>query len=337
MKTSVIDIGLQWETPALTAALATAIGNGAPAQLIINTTGSSGIKKRVLLSMDAIQTSAELSNSQVGAAPGDIWSLLLPINHIAGVNVLARAQKLGSKVVSVDETANYTAIVPTQLHRALFGDKKLLEHLQKCKSVLVGGSPASKTLLELASEAGISVITTYGMTETSGGCIYNNRALPGVSVMVDQSGKLMIKGPILASGYEGNQELWNENFKDGWFLTSDLGTVKDDEVQVIGRSDDVVLSGGENVSLIAIENELVANFPNVNFLATSIADSEWGQKICLLSDVEVDRSQVSQVLKEKLGKQFVPKDFLVVDQIPQIGIGKPDRVKASQLFVDKQR
>jgi O-succinylbenzoic acid--CoA ligase len=337
MKTSVIDIGLQWETPALTLALSAAINQGEAGQVIIETTGSSGIRKRVLLSTGAIETSAELSNSQIGAAPGDIWSLLLPINHIAGVNVLARAIKLDSKVVGVDETADYTAIVPTQLHRALFGDKKLLEHLQKCKSVLVGGSPASKTLLELATKAGINVITTYGMTETSGGCIYNNRALPGVSVEADETGRLMIKGPILANGYENNQELWNENFKDGWFLTNDLGTVKDNEVLVIGRSDDVVLSGGENVSLIAIENELAANFPDVNFLATSITDSEWGQKICLISDIEIDQLQVSQLLKEKLGKQFVPKDFLVVDKIPQIGIGKPDRVKASQLFVDKQR
>jgi|688.fasta_scaffold310576_2 O-succinylbenzoic acid--CoA ligase len=337
MKTSVIDIGLQWETPALTLALSAAINQGEAGQVIIETTGSSGIRKRVLLSTGAIETSAELSNSQIGAAPGDIWSLLLPINHIAGVNVLARAIKLDSKVVGVDETADYTAIVPTQLHRALFGDKKLLEHLQKCKSVLVGGSPASKTLLELATKAGINVITTYGMTETSGGCIYNNRALPGVSVEADETGRLMIKGPILANGYENNQELWNENFKDEWFLTNDLGTVKDNEVLVIGRSDDVVLSGGENVSLIAIENELAANFPDVNFLATSITDFEWGQKICLISNIEIDHLQVSQVLKDKLGKQFVPKDFLVVEQIPQIGIGKPDRVKASQLFVDKQR
>jgi O-succinylbenzoic acid--CoA ligase len=337
MKTSVIDIGLQWETPALTLALSEAMKQGAAAQVVVNTTGSSGIKKRVVLSIDAISASAELSNARINATSGDVWSLLLPTNHIAGLNVLTRALKLGSSVVGADQRADYTAIVPTQLHRALFGDKKLLEHLQKCKSVLVGGSPASKTLLELATKAGINVITTYGMTETSGGCIYNNRALPGVSVEADETGRLMIKGPILANGYENNQELWNENFKDEWFLTNDLGTVKDNEVLVIGRSDDVVLSGGENVSLIAIENELAANFPDVNFLATSITDFEWGQKICLISNIEIDHLQVSQVLKDKLGKQFVPKDFLVVEQIPQIGIGKPDRVKASQLFVDKQR
>jgi O-succinylbenzoic acid--CoA ligase len=337
MKTSVIDIGLQWERPALTLALSTAMQQGEAAQVIVNTTGSSGIKKRVLLSINAISASADLSNERVGAKTGDVWSLLLPINHIAGLNVLARAEKLGSTVVSADQSADYTAIVPTQLHRALFSDHKLLEHLQKCKAVLVGGSPASKVLLDAASKAEISVITTYGMTETSGGCVYNKQALTGVSVIVDKSGRLMIKGPILASGYEDNQNLWDQNFKDGWFVTSDLGKIKGDEIEVIGRIDDVVITGGENVSLAAIENELTAGFPGINFLATAIPDAEWGQKICLISNSEIDYDRIIELLKTNLGKQFVPKDFLIMQQIPEIGIGKPDRVKASQIFIDKQR
>ena len=336
MKTSVIDIGLPWERPALSLALSAAFNQGT-GQVIVNTTGSTGVRKRVLLSINAIATCAELSNAQIDAKSGDVWSLLLPLNHIAGLNVLARAILLGSEVIGADQNADFTAIVPTQLHRAISGDEKLLKHLQNCKSVLVGGSPASKTILSAAKNAGINVITTYGMTETSGGCVYNNRALPGVSVMVDESGRLKIKGPILASGYEDNQELWNENFKDGWFLTSDLGTVNGEEIKVIGRADDVVISGGENVSLMAIENELADNFPNVNFLATSVPDAEWGEKICLVSDLEIDSEYVVQILKNNLGKQFAPKEFLVVKPIPQIGIGKPDRVKASQLFMDKQR
>ena len=337
MKTSVIDIGLQWETPALTLALSEAMAQGAAAQVVVNTTGSSGIKKRVVLSIDAISASAELSNARINAMSGDVWSLLLPTNHIAGLNVLARALKLGSSVVGADQRADYTAIVPTQLHRALFSDSKLLEHLQKCKSVLVGGSPASKVLLDAAVKAGISVITTYGMTETSGGCVYDKKALPGVSVMVDESGRLKIKGPILASGYENNQNLWAQNFKDGWFITSDLGEVKDDEIKIIGRMDDVIITGGENVSLFAIENELAAGFPGTSFLATAIPDAEWGQKICLISTSEIDNDQIAELLKTTLGKQFVPKEFLVIPQIPEIGIGKPDRVKASQIFIDKQR
>jgi o-succinylbenzoate---CoA ligase len=337
MKTSVIDIGLQWDRPALALALSAAMKQDDAAQVIVNTTGSSGIKKRVLLSIDAISASAELSNERIGAKAGDVWSLLLPINHIAGLNVLARAEKLGSTVVEVDGKADYTAIVPTQLHRALFSDRKLLEHLQNCKAVLVGGSPASKVLLDAASKAGISVITTYGMTETSGGCVYHKQALTGVSVMVDESGRLMIKGPILASGYEDNQNLWNQNFKDGWFVTSDLGKITGDEIEVIGRIDDVVITGGENVSLAAIESELTAGFPDIRFLATAIPDAEWGQKICLISNVEINHDQIAELLKSNLGKQFVPKEFLVMQQIPEIGIGKPDRVKASQIFIDKQR
>jgi O-succinylbenzoic acid--CoA ligase len=337
MKTSVIDIGLQWEIPALTRALSEAMGQGEVTQVIVNTTGSSGIKKRVLLSIDAVSTSAQLSNERVSAMPGDVWSLLLPINHIAGVNVLTRALKLGSEVVGADERADYTAIVPTQLHRALFGDEKLLAHLQGCKSVLVGGSPASKILLEAASKAGISVVTTYGMTETSGGCVYDKRALTDVSVMVDESGRIKIKGPILASGYEDNQELWSQHLKDGWFITNDLGKIKNNEIEVIGRIDDVVITGGENVSLHAIENELSAGFPDTRFLATAIPDAEWGQKICLIADSEIDYDHLSELLKTTLGKQFVPKEFLVMTQIPEIGIGKPDRVKAIQIFIDKQR
>ena len=337
MKTSVIDIGLPWETPALTLALSTAMQQGNAGLVIVNTTGSSGINKRVQLSMDAISASADLSNARINANPGEVWSLLLPTNHIAGLNVLARAIKLGGTVVGADEKADYTAIVPTQLHRALFGDRKLLEHLQNCQTVLVGGSPANKVLLEAASKAGISVITTYGMTETSGGCVYNKSALTGVSVKVDESGRLMIKGPILASGYEDNQNLWDQNFKDGWFVTSDLGKIKGDEIEVIGRIDDVVITGGENVSLTAIENELSASFPNISFLATAIPDAEWGQKICLISNNEIDHDRIAELLKTNLGKQFVPKEFLVMPQIPEIGIGKPDRVKASQIFIDKQR
>ena len=336
MKTSVIDIGLQWDRPELALALSAAMQQDEAAQVIVNTTGSSGIKKRVLLSIDAISASAELSNERVGAKAGDIWSLLLPINHIAGLNVLARAEKLGSTVVEIDGKADYTAIVPTQLHRALFGDRKLLDHLQNCKTVLVGGSPASKVLLDAASKSGISVVTTYGMTETSGGCVYNKQALTSVSVMVDESGRLMIKGPILASGYEDNENLWNQNFIDGWFVTSDLGKIKGDEIEVIGRFDDVVITGGENVSLAAIENELIAGFPEIRFLATAIPDAEWGQKICLISNAEIDYEQIAQLLKTNLGKQSVPKEFLVMQQIPEIGIGKPDRVKASQIFIDKQ-
>lgn len=337
MKTSVIDLGLQPSNLELTQALFAAFNQVEPTLVIINTTGSSGVNKKVELSTSAISKSAELSNAAVGAKPGDIWSLLLPTNHIAGLNVLARAIHLGSEVVGVEARADFTAIVPTQLHRALTGDIQLLEHLQNCNAVLIGGAAVDNSLLEIARSKGITVFITYGMTETSGGCVFNNLPLPGVLVGLTESGLIKIKGPILASGYQDQESLWTKNFSDGWFITSDLGEVKDGKLFVIGRADDVIISGGENISLTAIESALVHDFPDIHFLATSIPDSEWGQRLCLIADADIDYAKVATVLQSKFGRAAVPKEFLVVEEIPLIGIGKPDRVKASSLIINAQR
>jgi len=337
MKTSVIDLGLQPSNLELTQALTAAFSQVEPTLVIINTTGSSGVDKKVELSTSAISKSAELSNAAVGAKVGDIWSLLLPTNHIAGLNVLARALKLGTEVVGVEARADFTAIVPTQLHRALTGDNQLLEHLQNCKAVLVGGAAVDGSLLEIARSKGITVFVTYGMTETSGGCVYNNAPLPGVLAELTESGLIKIKGPILASGYRDQEALWLESFSDGWFITSDLGEIRDGKIFIIGRTDDVIISGGENISLAAIDSALAHDFPDVNFLATSIPDTEWGQKLCLLSDADIDQVKVSNILQNKFGRASVPKVFLTVNEIPLIGIGKPDRVKASLLISNAQR
>ena len=340
MKTSVIDIGLQWSNPQLVQALSAAFAQTQPGlapTFIVSTTGSTGVVKRVELATSAIAKSAELSNSRLGAKIGDVWSLLLPTNHIAGLNVLARAVLLQTEVVGVEERADFSAIVPTQLHNALNGDSQLLKHLVNAKAVLVGGAALSEKLRESAIANGIKVVTTYGMTETCGGCFYDNLPLPGINFELSKSGLIKISGPTLAHGYDGNDELWYENFKDGWFLTADLGEIKDGKLFVIGRADDVIISGGENVSLTAIEAQLSDSFPEINFVATSIPDLQWGAKLCLVSDKSVDQNQIAEILLSKLGRVAVPKDFITVNQIPQIGIGKPDRVKAAQLFIDKQR
>jgi O-succinylbenzoic acid--CoA ligase len=340
MKTSVIDIGLQWSNPQLVQALSAAFAQSQPElapTFIVSTTGSTGVVKRVKLSTSAIAQSARLANLALNAKPGDIWSLLLPTNHIAGLNVLARSVLLNTDVVGIDQHANFSAIVPTQLHSALNGNDQLLNHLRNCKAVLVGGAALSNQLLNSALENGIRVVTTYGMTETGGGCIYDNVPLAGINIEINLDGIIKISGPTLAHGYEDNDELWQQSFKDGWFLTNDIGEIKDERLFVIGRADDVIISGGENVSLDSIESQLSDSFPNINFLATSIPDEKWGEKLCLISDKPVDRDEISKMLLAKLGKASVPKEFIVLSEIPQIGIGKPDRVKAAALFIDKQR
>jgi O-succinylbenzoic acid--CoA ligase len=340
MKTSVIDIGIQRSNPELVQAISAAFAQSQPElapNFIVSTTGSTGVVKRVRISTSAIANSAKLSNTALGAKSGDVWSLLLPTHHIAGLNVLARSVLLETKVVGIDKHADFSAIVPTQLYKALNGESELLNHLKNCKAVLVGGAPITNELFNQAIASDINIVTTYGMSETSGGCVYDNVPLAGVEIAISETGLIKIKGPILASGYEDGEALWNQCFSDGWFTTSDLGYLKAGKLFVTGRADDVIISGGENISLTAIESKLSDSFPGVNFLATSIPDPLWGTKLCLLADKEVEQDKIAEVLIPALGKAAVPKDFLEVHEIPQIGIGKPDRVKAAQFFIDKQR
>ena len=131
--------------------------------LIVKTSGSTGNPKSVLLTSQSLIASARTSHKFLSASPGQRWSLLLPTNHIAGINVLVRSIELGIVPVGVDSQAEFSAIVPTQLYRAVHSDKQLLEHLQNCRAVLVGGARLDSELKKRAQDFGINVITTYGM------------------------------------------------------------------------------------------------------------------------------------------------------------------------------
>jgi O-succinylbenzoic acid--CoA ligase len=211
--------------------------------------------------------------------------------------------------------ADYTAIVPTQLFRALNGDQRLLSHLKSAKAVLVGGAALSQSLRNQAELAGIKVITTYGMTETCGGCVYNGTALDGVEIEI-RSGKICIKGPVLASSVAVN---------DGWFETNDLGEYKNDHLVIIGRSDDVIISGGENISLNAVENSLSLEFPNVQFAAFATEDPQWGQSLQLAVVGTISDDQIAAHLENDLGGFAKPKGIHRMTSLPLLGIGKIDR------------
>jgi O-succinylbenzoic acid--CoA ligase len=211
--------------------------------------------------------------------------------------------------------ADYTAIVPTQLFRALNGDQRLLSHLKSAKAVLVGGAALSQSLRNQAELAGIKVITTYGMTETCGGCVYNGTALDGVEIEI-RNGKICIKGPVLASSVAVN---------DGWFETNDLGEYDSDHLVVIGRSDDVIISGGENLSLNAVENSLSLEFPDAQFAAFAVEDPQWGQSLQLAVVGTISDDQIAAHLENDLGGFAKPKGIHRMTSLPLLGIGKIDR------------
>lgn len=284
--------------------------------LVISTTGSGGTEKKVEIPAAALIASANAAHKYLGAKAGDSWSLLLPTNHIAGINVMARSILLNSELKNISERADFTSIVPTQLHKALNGDAELLKHLQGCRAVLVGGARTPDNLLEAARANQLNVVTTYGATETCGGCVYNGEPLDGIKVRIE-TGQVEIYFP----------EMSGEN----WIKTKDLGTFLDGKLVITGRADDIIISGGENISLVRLERFLEDSFPNQRFVASSVADDAWGEALVLVSDKEFPSNMRDEV-QATLGKFYLPKFSKVVDEIPTIGIGKYDRKKIAELF-----
>jgi len=296
------------------------------AAVVIGTSGTTGAPKEIFLSSHALVASARASNAFVGAKAGDTWSLLLPLTHVAAVNVFVRAFELGTIPVDLRDHSgeyprvNFTAIVPTQLFRALNGDDHLLKHLQGAQKVLVGGAALSNAILNQATAAGINVVTTYGMSETSGGCVYNGEILEGTEVEV-RGGSIFIRGSILAL---------NLDLSDGWFETNDLGEFIDEKLVVIGRSDDVIISGGENLSLNSVESILNENLSDIQCAAFSMDDPQWGQTLHIAVVGEADTNRISSVLEEKVGAFAKPKGIHFVNSLPLLGIGKVDRKRLAQ-------
>ena len=334
-KVQVIDSS--WSTPQLLDALLAALKGDGPAlatapsdtdevdpkvALIVTTSGSTGNPKSVLLSAHSLLANARATHKYIGASAGQRWSLLLPTSHIAGLNILIRSIELGTQPVTVESGADFSAIVPTQLHRALTSDSQLLAHLKKCQSVLVGGGPLDAELRQRAIDAGINVITTYGMTETSGGVVYDGNSLEGVSIEI-QDGRIALQGPQVALGYLDSTLPTN----NGWFITNDLGEIKDGMLIVHGRADDQIISGGEKISLSAIETYLQSEFKNPDIIAFAHRDREWGEKLCIATTTDIALESLQVKLKERFGAHASPKELFKVASIPYLAIGKPDRKK----------
>lgn len=317
--------------------------------LLLATSGSTGAPKVVELPASALLAGARATCARVG--PPGRWLLALPLTHVAGWQVLVRgllaasreqmpaglppgpftAAALVDALEAADPAPRWASLVPTQLTRVLDDDRatRAAEGL----TVLLGGAAAPQRLLRRASEAGVRVVTTYGSTETSGGCVYDGRPLDGVRVAVD-GGRLRIGGDVVATGYRDGAPGLATQDGTRWFTTSDLARLTDDgRVEVLGRADDVVVTGGENVSPAAVEQVLHAVDGVEAVVVVGVPDEEWGQAVVAvvagarLPDLEVLRGAVA----ERLGRAHAPRHLVVVDEIPLLGIGKPDRRAAAEL------
>ena len=327
--------------------------------MLLNTSGSSGAPKIVALSKEQLLTSARLSNERLQVKTGDTWSLQLPLTHIAGFNVLTRSYLAGSNLIyDTNKPADYTSIVPTQLHNAIYGDrekdKQLLKHLLSAKKVLVGGASLEGNLLRNAGDLGINIVTSYGMTEMCGGCVYDGVALPGTNVKLINENRNIIElsGPTMALGYfdieSKNIQAFQNDLGENVFRTNDLGQVVDGKLQVIGRADDIIISGGINISLSQLESFLINHFPDLHFCAVGVFDQRWGQKLCLAvapayksdaapNNFDIDNSNFENAemiarIEAEFGAHYVPKEMIFINHIPMLALGKVDRKTIIKLF-----
>jgi O-succinylbenzoic acid--CoA ligase len=258
------------------------------AAVIIGTSGSTGEPKGVLLSGPALVHSARASLARIDAGPGERWLCCLPVTHIAGIQVLVRSLISETEPVlagradpqtiaaAVAAGAVHVSLVPTQLQRLGTG----ISTLNAFKSVLLGGAAAAGGLLGRAKAAGVPVVTTYGMSETCGGCVYDGLPLDGVRVEVRDAGsdgaggRIWLSGPVLFDGYLGGSQAP----ADGWFQTGDVGRLDPGtgRLAVRGRADDVINTGGHKV----IPGEVVTalqSCPGVKDAAVvGQAHPEWG-------------------------------------------------------------
>jgi o-succinylbenzoate---CoA ligase len=303
--------------------------------VVMATSGTTGVPKGVQLSAAALAASAAASLGRIGAAPGERWLCCLPTFHIAGLGVLVRSLLTGTAPVITRSVSaevisecgcSYVSLVPTQLRRLVAASATP----GPVRTVLLGGAATPDDLLTEARARGWQITTTYGMSETCGGCVYDGMPLDGVSVRTGADGQIRIAGPVLFSGYRRRPDLTAAALDDGWFITSDLGEVSDGRVIIRGRADQVINSGGEKIVPADVEALLTASDDIADAAVVGVPDPEWGEAVtAFVIPVDPgdppDLERLKSIVRERLSARAVPKRMLVMPEFPLLPSGKPDR------------
>jgi O-succinylbenzoic acid--CoA ligase len=301
-----------------------------PSPLVIATSGSTGEPKRVVLSRDAMRASALATQERLGG-PGR-WVLNLPPTYVAGVQVLYRSVVAGTEPIladpgdelpGLDGQRRYISLVPTQLYRHLErGDETDL--LSRHDAVLIGGGPLAPELRAQAEGHGIRIVQTYGMSETCGGCVYDGLPLDGVDLRIGEDGEVLVRGPVLFDGYEDDPGRTASVLRDGWFHTDDLGHVEDGRLRITGRRDDMIISGGLKIPAPAVEQMLAEHPAVADVVVLGMPDDEWGERVTAFW---VHNGEDAAGLDEVVTpREWSPKRWSVLTEIPRLPNGKPDRV-----------
>ncbi|MET8162546.1 AMP-binding protein [Sphaerisporangium sp. NPDC005289] len=304
--------------------------------VIIATSGSTGVPKGAELTAGALTASAAASLARLGARPGERWLCCLPVSHVSGLAVLVRSL-LGGAAPLIHERfspeavaasgADHVSLVPTQLRRLI----DIGADLSAFRTILLGGAAPPPGLLAEARAAGARVVTTYGMSETCGGCVYDGVPLDGVGAAVGPDGRVRLSGPVLFSGYRLRPDLTAASLRDGWYLTSDLGTLEEGRLRVVGRADDVINTGGRKVVAGTVAGVL-SGHPGVrDAVVVGRPHHEWGEEVVAVV-VAADPAappalgELRALVKERLPGYAAPRALAVRDRLPLLPNGKHDLV-----------
>ena len=281
--------------------------------LVVATSGTTGEPKGAVLTHAAVRASASATSARLGVDPAtDRWLSVLPLAHVGGLSVVTRALLTETPLTfdPDDGAATLVSMVATQVRRS---------DVSRFRWVVVGGATPP-------SDLPANTVTTYGMTETGSGVVYDGVALEGVEVR-SVDGELHVRAPMLLRAYRDGTD---PKDADGWLRTGDAGAVEGDRVVVHGRIGDVIVTGGEKVWPDPVEAAL-RGVPGVADVAVAgVADDEWGQRVVafvVAGDVTPTLDELRDAVKAMLPAYAAPKQVVLLDVLPRTAIGKVQRAQ----------
>lgn len=317
--------------------------------LMVATSGSTGAPKAVMLSAGALAASAAASQARTPLRPGDRWLACLPLFHIGGFSILVRCAQAGAEAVlqaGFDARAVWHAIAHDGITHVSLVPAMLAQLIELAdtpppptlRHVLVGGAALDAGLAERGVRAGWPLQPTYGMSETASQIAtlagvtlpwqagHVGAPLPGVEIALHADGRLKARGPMLMAGYANAAGRRGDGLVDGWFVTNDLVELRDDgELQVLGRADDVIVSGGKKVLPARVEDR-VARCPGVTAVAVAgRPDPVWGAVVTAVYSGAPSPEALLAWCREQIPGAERPRAAVRVATLPRLANGKPDR------------
>lgn len=302
--------------------------------LVVATSGSTGPPRGVLLSHRAVEAAVAASRDRLAMRATDRWLCCLPLMHLAGLLVLLRGDATSRPTLvhgafhvqdvraALEDASPPTlvSLVPTMLRRLLEAGVDVAGF----RTILLGGAAADRQLVARAAQAGAHVVTTYGMTETCGGVVYDGVPLDGVGVAIEGDGRILLSGPTLLTGYRDGGP---PPIEDGWLVTSDHGRWDaSGRLDVRGRLDDIIVTGGENVSARSVVDALEQHEDVRNAAVRGIGDPEWGHRVEAWITTDADEvpslEEIITFVRALLSPAAIPKRLHLVDELPRTALGK---------------